>query len=550
MITLHYYFARELLKTFLMTSLALTLMVVMGGGVANLFKGEGIGPEEVAKVFAFLTPVAITLILPIAALFSATIVYGRASADNEITACRAAGINIQRLLLPALVLGLFVTAFTYWSWNYLIPRLSLKIEEISRKEISAIVRTQFQKARPLVFGRYRIMANRCEPLDPAQLPADTPTNHTFLLLSGVAFMEVDDQEVARFGTADATILDFDRTAALPRIRADLQGVRAFDAARNQQYELKHQILGPFDVPLPLRRKIKFQNLTTLAEYRENPQNIPDVADRVSELRRTLMSYLLWQHILEHVDPSRGGKGSFTLVDGPRDYEITAGKFKVNADNGEPLLGDVRVVEKQRDTSEGRVLAADKCFLELKSSLHPDRPVIMAQLSENVRIHKLGAEEGGRLVKKDNEAVGPIEYMDQPEIARRFQGVNLSTLLNDDSFLQMPPVQSKQRNRLIEFMRKMVSEIGSEIHFRSSYSLSGAAVVVLGALLGIILRGGQVLTAFGVSCIPSMVVVLSSIVGRNLGDRPDYAWLSLSVMWGSTILMYLATAFVGVRILQR
>jgi hypothetical protein len=50
MLTLHLYFARELLKTFLMTSVALTLLIVMGGGVANIFRGEGIGAEEMARV--------------------------------------------------------------------------------------------------------------------------------------------------------------------------------------------------------------------------------------------------------------------------------------------------------------------------------------------------------------------------------------------------------------------------------------------------------------------------------------------------------------------
>ena len=135
MLTLHGYFGRELLKTFAMTAVALTLLLVLGGGVANLFKGEGLGADKLVQVFAFLTPVAITLILPIAALFSAAITYGRASADNEITACRAAGINIHRLLLAAAALGLAVTGVTYWSWNFLIPGLSKRIADVTRRDI-------------------------------------------------------------------------------------------------------------------------------------------------------------------------------------------------------------------------------------------------------------------------------------------------------------------------------------------------------------------------------------------------------------------------------
>ena len=87
--TLHTYFGRELLKTFGMTAAALTVLIVMGGGVANLFRGEGIGAKEMGIIFALLTPIAITLILPVAALFSATITYGRAALDNEVFVTRS-----------------------------------------------------------------------------------------------------------------------------------------------------------------------------------------------------------------------------------------------------------------------------------------------------------------------------------------------------------------------------------------------------------------------------------------------------------------------------
>ena len=60
--TLHSYLARELAKTFLLTCVALTLLIVMGGGVANVFRSEGVGVKEMASIFIFLTPVALTMI--------------------------------------------------------------------------------------------------------------------------------------------------------------------------------------------------------------------------------------------------------------------------------------------------------------------------------------------------------------------------------------------------------------------------------------------------------------------------------------------------------
>jgi len=46
--------------------------------------------------------------LPVAALFATTMVYGRLAADNELTACRAAGISFFAIAWPALVLGFTV----------------------------------------------------------------------------------------------------------------------------------------------------------------------------------------------------------------------------------------------------------------------------------------------------------------------------------------------------------------------------------------------------------------------------------------------------------
>jgi lipopolysaccharide export LptBFGC system permease protein LptF len=581
--TLHLYFARELVKTFLMTSLALTLMVVMGGGVANIFKGEGIGPEEVAKVFAFLTPVAVTLILPVAALFSATITYGRAAADNEITACRAAGINIHRLLLSAGVLGFSVTVFTYWSWNYLIPQLSKQIEDTTRNQLHAIVVHQFQKAKPLAFGKYRISATSCRVMRPEELPPDTPSNHTYLTLSGVSFLEVENQEALRFGTADLTIVDFDQEERSPRVTADLLGVRSYDAQRNQYYELERQTLGPMAIPLPIRHKIKFENLPALMAYRKSPASLPDIDSRYGGLKRAVMEWLLHEDLLDHLDPRRpsaraagkgetsaeaggAGGGTYVLEDAKRRYRISAEAFKVDPDTGRPTLGKVRVTEENLPTGPRYVYNADEAAFELRSGLRgPDRPVVMIQLRKNVATRELPAAEGRRprgapagereapverVVKKDSVTLHPVEYFDQPELSRRYESIDLASLLESPGSLGMPPMQTRQLEKLNERAQQLLGEVRSEIHFRASYAVSVVGMVLLGAVLGIIVRGGQVLTAFGISCIPTLFVVIACIVGRNLGDRVPYAAASIAVMWAAAAFMYLATAFIAVNVLRR
>lgn len=56
------------------------------------------------------------------------------------------------------------------------------------------------------------------------------------------------------------------------------------------------------------------------------------------------------------------------------------------------------------------------------------------------------------------------------------------------------------------------------------------LVVLGAALGVIVRGGQVLTAFGVSFIPALFVIVTIIMGRQLAEQPDKALIGLVIIW--------------------
>ncbi|MFH1419324.1 MAG: LptF/LptG family permease [Planctomycetota bacterium] len=548
MLTLHLYYARELLKTFLMTAVALTLLIVMGGGVANLFRGQGIGADEMAKVFLFLTPVAVTLILPVAALFSAAITYGRSAADNEVLACRGAGINIHKLFVPALVLGLLVTIFTYWSWNYMIPSLSRQIEEMSRRDLPSIVMGQFQKAKPLAFGKYRMTTSQCRVIESEDLDVDLPPNHTYLELIGVSFLETADQDVIRFGTADTTIIDFDRTVSVPRVTVDLQGVRNFDVSRRQYYEMEHQVLGPFEIPMPIRRKTKFENLNTLLEYARKPETIPDIEGRLHGLEREMMTFFAQTDAQESFDPDLGGDGTYRLVDKDVKYDISAEGFNVDPDNGRIALRNVRVVETAQP--HGRILTADAATIELRSGVARERPVIIVELAGNVGICRDTPESQGRVVHKPKESLKPVEFFRQPSLAKKVEEFDPLTLLDPTVTFKLHRKHKVLRDRLLERLGEKTAEIQGEIHFRASYTMCAVAIVLFGAVLGVIIRGGQVLTAFGVSCVPMVFVVVASIVGRNLAERPDYALLSVIIMWSSTLFMYCATAFVAMRVLKR
>ena len=105
---LQLYVARELFKTFALAAIGLTLVLSLCGTMANLAKldqMEVLTAVDVLQVLWLVQPMVLTVTLPVSALFACAIVYGRLAADNEFDACRASGVNIHRLLAPAVALS-------------------------------------------------------------------------------------------------------------------------------------------------------------------------------------------------------------------------------------------------------------------------------------------------------------------------------------------------------------------------------------------------------------------------------------------------------------
>src|SRR4030042_2796014 len=109
--TLHRYIFRELMKVFIPSAVALTVMLSLGS-VLRPIQEYGVGPRQVVHLMGYFLPITLTFVLPMAALFAATLVYGRFASDNELDACRASGIGLWTTIYPGLVLAILVAIAT------------------------------------------------------------------------------------------------------------------------------------------------------------------------------------------------------------------------------------------------------------------------------------------------------------------------------------------------------------------------------------------------------------------------------------------------------
>lgn len=116
----------ELLRVFSLALLTLTSLFLLAGLVAEATQ-RGLAPSQILNVIPLLIPNTLPYTLPSTALFATCVVYGRLAHDNEITAIKAAGVHLGRLVTPALALGgltCAITAGLYWSF---IPKSHLML---------------------------------------------------------------------------------------------------------------------------------------------------------------------------------------------------------------------------------------------------------------------------------------------------------------------------------------------------------------------------------------------------------------------------------------
>jgi len=105
--------------------------------------GKGLGTMVILELLLYVSASLIPLALPLAILLSSLMTFGNFSENNELTAFKASGMSLYKVMRPLTYLVLGISFFTFYFSNYVIPVANLKwhsmIFDIQNKKINALL---------------------------------------------------------------------------------------------------------------------------------------------------------------------------------------------------------------------------------------------------------------------------------------------------------------------------------------------------------------------------------------------------------------------------
>ena len=142
------YILRTHVAPFLFALAALTSILLINTIARQLesLAGKGLPSSAFVQVFLLSMPHVVALTVPMAVLVAVLYTFSQLSAENEVTALKASGVNLHRLMLPVLIASVVLAIGMVFFYDRVLPntnhRLANLLVDIARKSPTLDLREQ------------------------------------------------------------------------------------------------------------------------------------------------------------------------------------------------------------------------------------------------------------------------------------------------------------------------------------------------------------------------------------------------------------------------
>jgi len=527
--TLHRYILRELLKVFSLASIALTLILSLCS-ILQPVQEYGVGPGQVLSLMVYFLPITLTFILPMAALFASALVYGRFASDNEIDACRASGVSLVTLVYPGLALAIVVSIANLVLSFHMLPYFVHLAEKSLKADAKQILFRNIRRR-----GYYELPTKDwLIYADEARLRSDT--------LVGVVVASVKPEGIDTIYAAESASVKFNLHEKLNEVQ--IHASNAFEIGSEDEGGLsiaEGAISAEFGSLLS--DSIKFKKINEMKEIQADLMQFSPIEKLAHDSYAQFTTELLAQEIAGKT--ASDANSYYRLHSGEKLVDFRADRVELGSERIK-LEGEIVVIES--DTGgHGRATT----LRPAKASLHIEGNKLAPTLTMD--LHTVSKEDSGDI--KMRHVIRGLICPPSTDIRERLGTQDVLEAIeraSDSGILTKGPGNELRSLEweLGKKIRKTLLQIRAEIHSRLVFGIGCVPMILIGIGLGVIKKGGHLLTAFGASCVPAAVLIVCIIGGKQIVENAGVTIVSgVTLIWSGLAFLLLLAGVIYHRLLR-
>ena len=523
------YVFRELLAAFVLC--LLLIVSVMLAGFALQWVYQGLDPIHLGPGIPYFAFFALPYAIPAALLTAAVMVFGRLSAENEITAIRSSGIHLHVVVVPALLSGLVATMLTMHLTCNVMPSTYFKIDRLKRRAAKDVA-TQILKTRGEITVR------------PYQIKAREVDGDVY---KDVTIIEYDDDYVSQVWSGREAVIINDpetQTMALELRQCVTLKTPYRDPTQIQTGEFEKVSFSVKDSSLGQKVPTKFKHMDMrmlLKQRIDSRKYVAGSGDRFADPKETKEEAYKKMGEIDVVRNAILAKER----EAAREAKLLTGEIAAARSKIDTAQQTFSKAEQQITAAEAAIAKVDR---ELKALEGKDTPEAEQQRQERLkaRATHLGDKakgESARGAARSGVAEANTKITELTDRIRKLEDQR-KTFLQD-----LKATVSKRHD--VERIHKAADaqlslrDVANEAHTRIAMAFSCLTFMLVGVPLGLIVKRGNFLIGFGVGFFVILLVYYPLVLGGQVLIEDKY-WPIPPLVWAPNAVL----ALFGIGLLGR